>query len=146
MKSKKWKIIRIKSPQLKKLRKNLRTILEFSIRDELKRLRELRSLYIDNLPNLTPSQRKRENYLSNLSNNLLTAYSKSILSCSCGTPCESARQSGEPSHIISLGVDMGRVPPLKHWICAKCHERDFTKKENRTLLKCYIRNPDIFYH
>ena len=59
MKSKKWKIIRIKSPQLKKLRKDLRTILELAVRDELKRLRELRSLYIDNLPNLTPSQRKR---------------------------------------------------------------------------------------
>lgn len=146
MKSKKWKIIRIRTPQLRKLRTNLRTILRLAISDELKRLRELRSLYIDNLPNLTPSQRKRNNYLSNLSNNLLTTYRKSILNCSCGTPCESAKQSGEPSHVISLGVDMGWVPPLKHWICTKCHERDFGNKSQRVLLKMYAHNPDIFYH
>jgi len=148
VKSKKWKVIYIKRPQLRQLRTNLRTILKLAIEDYLNKLSSIEDLYRRkrNEIKFTPSQWKREIQLSRMGNDLLSAYCKSILNCSCGTPCESARLTGKPPHVISLEVDMGWVPPLKHWICAKCHERDYSKKEHRVLLKKFVHNPDLFYH
>ncbi len=130
MKSKKWKVIRIKNPQLRRLRKNLRTVLKLAVSDELKRLDLLWDFYFDRFSVLTPSQIKRKDSLRTMGKDLSSASSDSILNCSYGTGCVSKREGRN-----ILGEDMGWVPLVGNWVCAKCHDHYHGTKEIRMMLK-----------
>lgn len=139
MKSKKWKVINIKTPQMRQLRYNLRAILKLAIEDKIDKLSRLKKLYLYKpIELITPSQWKRETQLSRKSDELFSAYGKSILQCSNGLACDYTRKRD------LLKVDMGWVPPFKQWFCAKCHYHSFNREEHRELARSIAQNPDKY--
>ena len=119
MKSKKWKIVRLKNPKLIKIRANLRKLLAAAIHAEIKRLGK----------NSINSQRKNT-ALSKKKNELLYAWGKSLLKCSYG-PCMTFKKK----QTDTLNEDMVWNPLQKHWICINCYNHHFKTDKQKEFLR-----------
>ena len=137
MKTDKWKIVINKNPNLRRLRKNLRTVIKLAVYDERRHLRHIRRLYLEKIPNLTPSQKKRNNNLLRLSNELSEAYDQSILRCLCGAYCLSRQKEGFDINKC-LDLDMVWNPLDRAWICINCYNFYFGSEETKEAYKEFL--------
>ena len=151
MRAQKWKTIIIKDSNLRRVRTSLRVILKEAIRSELKRLGQLedlyrskRILYIEKGINrrLTLSQRKREITLAEKSDNLMQAWSRSILNCSMGSSCVSIKRNELRQDMATLGEDMVWNPLLKRWICIHCYNHHYRTKAQKLRLQDILKQKD----
>ena len=140
MKANKWKKIIIRNPNLRQLRKNLRSVIKFAVDDELKRLRQIGYLYTNKRieKGLTPSQQKRSFAISKLKRDLRHSYSSSIIKCMSGSGCITSKKQGKPHYIISLDVDMVWNPLDESWICINCYNHYFSSEELRFAYKSFL--------
>ena len=124
MKSKKIRKVTLKSPELRRIRDNLRIILKLVIKDKLSRLSRLETLYFSK-KNLTPSQQKRKSQLSKEWNKLYHRFNKSTLQCSNGAGCislDKAIEEGLDPKDRPTDLDLVWVPWLERWVCTNCFE------------------------
>ena len=145
MRTKKWKVIRVKGSRLRQLRTSLRTILELAINDKLERLGQLWNLYIGRFPNLVPSQSKREVSLITIKRQISDTYSNSLLRCSSAIGCISRKTRREQGLTFNiLGEDMGWVPSVGRWVCAECHDFYYGSEEIRKGLEKEFNNLNTY--
>jgi hypothetical protein len=136
MKTDDWKQIVIKSPRLRNIKKELRTVLKLDIGrkiDELSGFKETLRV-LSNKKELTPAQIEKEWVLSKEVQDILGFYDRSILRCSYGSLCKSTNR-GERSDIVSLSLDMVWDPIYRNWHCLKCHDYYLGTEESKRLYK-----------
>lgn len=141
MRSKEWKIIIVKDLRLRKIRKNLRTLLRLALHTQYEKLRKLRSLHRNKriLGKQTPSQRRRQVALIKMIDNLLQADASSILGCSMGSACKAPEAKQLPHDIASLDKDMVWNPLSKNWVCIDCYKVHFGTQQQKELLQKVIK-------
>ena len=110
---------------MKRVRDNLRVILKLAIKVELDRLRNLRGLYFDKdiKSGLTPSQRRRYDYIGGEYRALSERFAESTLQCGSGAACYSfqeAKKQGFNPQDRPTDLDLVWVPWLEKWFCIKC--------------------------
>lgn len=123
MKSKRWRPINLKDIRLRVIRENLRTLMKLAVDAEISRLNDKEDLYRQKRINdkQTPSQWKRELFIYNKKESLVSAQNNSILRCSEGSTCKSSEISMLTQELSTLDKDMVWNPLLKHWICIDCY-------------------------
>ncbi|MFW9987612.1 MAG: hypothetical protein ACFFC3_03070 [Candidatus Odinarchaeota archaeon] len=124
MKSKKIRKVVLKTPNLRKIRNNLRIILKLAVKEELDKLYEREELY-SNKRYLTPSQQKRKSYLAEKWKALDISYHRSTLQCSSGAACislDKAIEKGFDPKDRPTDLDLVWVPWLERWSCVECFE------------------------
>lgn len=141
MKTDKWKAIVIKDAQLRRIRKNLRTLLKLAIDKEVARLRELKHLYWDK-DGLTPSQRRREVSIDRAVNKFLRLKGRSMLNCSEGSLCMSRERDPD---ISDLDKDMVWNPLLKKWVCVECYNFYYGTEAKRQWFKQHLEKDDALW-
>jgi len=97
MKSKKIRIVKLKDPKLRRIRKNLRDIIKLAAKKEIRRLHEIQGIYLKKWKSKTPEERKKFSEYSRKGNKLMSALSDSIIQCSSGASCvsfEEAKKQG----------------------------------------------------
>ncbi len=114
MKSKKIRKVILKTPSLRRARNNLRIILKLTVKEELRRLDKLYSLYRFKKM-LTPSQQKRRSQLGKEWKSLDGAYYKSTLRCGCGGGCTAPQDR-------LTDLDLVWIPWFRRWVCIECFE------------------------
>ena len=104
---KKYRVIFVHDPKLRKIRNNLRSIICHAVWDRLESLRALQ----DGLDSkyITDDDRMRQNIVYSESLDLQEALRHSI--CQCGT-CQ------------QIENDMMYIPSLKAWNCVKCDSKN----------------------
>ncbi len=142
MKTNKWKIAHLKDLRLRIIRENLRTLLVFAIREKVKHLSHLENLYRQKriYDKQVPSQWKRESNICDMGQQLMDAWSHSILRCSEGSSCKSS--SGLrllTSEISTLDKDMVWNPLNKHWICIDCYNFYYKSESAKRELENFLR-------
>ena len=151
MRSQKWKNIIIKDSNLRRVRTGLRVIPKEAIRSELRRLGQIENLYrnkrvlyiekgIDR--RLTTSQDKRDNMLIEKSNELLQAWTRSILNCSMGSSCISIKRNELRQDMATLGEDMVWNPLIKRWICIHCYNYHYRTKAQKLRLQDILKQKE----
>lgn len=128
MKSKKIRIIQLKDPQLRRVRKNLRDIIKLAVKDKIRRLDEIAMNILRKGRPMTPEEHKEFSKFSRKSDKLLNALSNSIIQCSSGAECDSFREAKEqgfnPKDRLT-DLDMVWIPYYQKWFCLKCYESTF---------------------
>lgn len=137
MKTKKWKPIVLKNPRVRQTRTSLRVVLNLAVHAEFKRLSRLKELYYTKRISgtLTPSQWRRECMLSNMSNDLFTAYDHSPLRCYEASRCLSQESSELTSDYATLAKDMVWNPFTKSWICSDCYNHYYGTEEKKQIIR-----------
>ncbi len=133
MKSKKPREICISNPKLRAIRTNLRNLWKTAINQEIGKLQEIHSLYIDLLRYrgwLTSTQDKRRQYISKIINGLMHSLRRSICECYKSADCisyEIALKNGLDPKERPAYMDMVWVPKNyrnsrrgNFWMCDKC--------------------------
>lgn len=109
------KRITIKSPNLRNIRNNLRSLITIVVRRELSHLYNLQDLYFEKKYSrnieLTPSQERRLQSLKEHESKLYSCYLRSICECS-GVWCSHASDR-----------DMVYDADANAWYCVECYER-----------------------
>lgn len=112
---KKYKIIFIKNPVLRKIRNNLRALIIHAYEDQVRFLRGLRDGFDSDF--ITPKEEVEQGLIYTEILELQEALRKSI--CQCGT-CGSHDN------------DMIYIPSLDAWHCVKCDSRKVIWYPNRS--------------
>lgn len=114
---KKKRTIRIKSPQIRKIRNELRILLQRAISsklnelsDEESKLQQSNGFWDENHPSYETLHREMRK-LTSQGNNLRYAYNASILKCPV---------------CMRIDKDMTFNPILKKWYCVECYEDNKT--------------------
>lgn len=127
MKSKKVRIIKLKDPKLRRIRKNLRDIIKLAVKDEFRRQNKIARSYLGGGPMTEEEDREFTKY-SRESENLMFTLQKSIIQCSSGTQCDSLEEAvkhGFNPKDRPTDLDMVWIPYYKKWFCLKCYESTF---------------------
>lgn len=92
MKSKNWRPIVLKNPQLRQIRTNLRIVLGLAVKEKTYRLLRLGMIYTEKsyALGLTRSQKRRKKSINKTFGALTSKHDKSILRCSFGVECVTA--------------------------------------------------------
>ena len=146
MKSKKIRIVKLKDPKLRRIRKNLRDVIKLAVKDKFRKLHKLAEKYLVGRP-MTPEEDRMFTKLSRESEKLMFALSDSIIQCSSGASCnsleEAIKHGFNPKH-RPTDLDMVWIPYYQKWYCLKCYESTFYD----STYKDWSEDPyaDPFYH
>jgi len=130
MKAEKIVKVELKSPVLRRVRKNFRDVIKFAVKQELGRLYAISDEYRQNCRDSTNSAEKErldqgERKFMKLGSNLRHMLSKSIIQCDLGAGCsslEKAVKHGFDPLDRPTDLDMAWCPYFKAWYCVPCTE------------------------
>ncbi|HEA70573.1 hypothetical protein LCGC14_0625430 [marine sediment metagenome] len=128
MNSKKIRIIKLKDPQLRRVRKNLRDIIKLAAKDEIKRLLEITSNCLKKGKDISSEEQIKFTQYSRECNQLMSALSSSIIQCSSGAECDSLEEAikqGFNPKDRPTDLDMVWIPYYQKLFCLKCYESTF---------------------
>ena len=127
MKSKKIRIVKLKDPKLRRIRKNLRDIIQLAVKDEFRKLNKIARSYLGGGP-MTEEEHKEFTKFSRKSEKLIFMLSDSIIQCSSGAQCDSLEEAvkhGFNPRDRPTDLDMVWIPYYQKWFCLKCYESTF---------------------
>ncbi len=147
MKSKKVRIVKLKDPKLIRIRKNLRDIIKFAARKEIRRLHVMQDKYLGKGKPMPPEEAIMFTKYSRKGNKLMSALSDSIIQCSAGASCDSfqeAKNHGFNPKDRPTDLDMVWIPYYQKWFCLKCYESTFYDVTYNDISEDPYADP--FYH
>ena len=145
MKSKKVRIIELKDPKLRLIRKNLRDIIKFAARKEIRRLHVMQDKYLGK--GMTPEEDRMFTKFSRKGDKLMFALSDSIIQCSSGAQCDSyeeAKKHGFNPGDRPTDLDMVWIPYYQKWFCLNCYKSTFYDANYNYISEDPYSDP--FYH
>lgn len=128
MKRKTPKLIAIKDPKLRKIRRNLRILIDQAVYAELDRLRQLIRLNREKIEKstITLSQKEKDGELESYRSILHELSIHWIGYCRRGIHCLSKKDG-----LDLYDLDKVWVPQEKSWLCEKCYEYFFKPNQKR---------------
>ena len=145
MRLKRWRPIIIKDIRLGVIRENLRVLINLAVDAEIKRLDYLEELYRRKRINhrQTPSQWKRELFIYDKKESIITTLHSSILRCSEGSTCKSRELISLTQDLSTLDKDMVWNPLLKHWVCIDCYNFYYKSESAKRRLEQFLNQNDF---